>query len=541
MLLAWIDESSGTREARITQFVYQPGCYVGYAGNSSSLGAGQPGVNVSQIDLAAADVRAGLILSYGDTLDHDLKLFTNRGFSIIDQSTLCPAVPNASVQVNVAGQWTNIHTETDGDLTQPTIGVQLIDTRGQGQNETEVAVDIVFAWQRETDRVDQIDGGVIRIPFSGLPGPVRPLIPQYASDAAPRAAADNVSVNYGYAAHPELAVSYYGTFLAWIDDDVTFTGGDSNIFILSRYRDPDSVDYVMSEFQPQDASGQGISETGRSLQHISLGLDNEGFTSTDPYVVWTEAALTDGTAGDVPTDGVYLRVNQFGLTLVDDRSQGNKFQRQSIDVLSNDLNLFGELPGRIVKFDGRDVPETGTLQFVSPLGASVTVSAQGEVTYDPRGIQGFRRLRTGHSLTESFTYEVYNFIYRAEAIVTFQTNGLTSWSNLRNLLDVNDDGNITPLDALLIINQLNSVGPRSLFGRDPEDLPRFIDVNNDGYVTALDALLVINRLNQGGSSEGEQGESTGRVVSAADDFAEATGIGGSDISYQPYNRRRRLK
>ncbi len=60
--------------------------------------------------------------------------------------------------------------------------------------------------------------------------------------------------------------------------------------------------------------------------------------------------------------------------------------------------------------------------------------------------------------------------------------------------DVNEDGLVTALDALLIINDLNRHGARSL--ADSENPPRhLIDVDGDGYASAVDALLVINRLN----------------------------------------------
>lgn len=69
--------------------------------------------------------------------------------------------------------------------------------------------------------------------------------------------------------------------------------------------------------------------------------------------------------------------------------------------------------------------------------------------------------------------------------------------------DVSGDGAVSPFDALLIINYLNSNGP----GPVPNTTGApYLDVNADGFVTAIDALFVINRLNTGGG-EGE-GESS---------------------------------
>jgi hypothetical protein len=75
------------------------------------------------------------------------------------------------------------------------------------------------------------------------------------------------------------------------------------------------------------------------------------------------------------------------------------------------------------------------------------------------------------------------------------------WKNAVRATDVNNDGLVTPLDALLVIIDLNSNGPRLLTPATP--FSPFIDVNGDGAVAPLDALLVIIELNSGGSGEGE--------------------------------------
>lgn len=70
-----------------------------------------------------------------------------------------------------------------------------------------------------------------------------------------------------------------------------------------------------------------------------------------------------------------------------------------------------------------------------------------------------------------------------------------AWHNTDLPADVNRDGSVTALDALIIINDLNRSGTRTLeLGVDPYE--PFIDVNDDGSVTALDALHVINHMNR---------------------------------------------
>jgi hypothetical protein len=81
--------------------------------------------------------------------------------------------------------------------------------------------------------------------------------------------------------------------------------------------------------------------------------------------------------------------------------------------------------------------------------------------------------------------------------------GLISWQNPERATDVTGDGNVTPLDALTVINYINAhAGDLQV---PPFDVPPpYYDVDGNGFVTAADVLIVINELNgqtySGGSS-----------------------------------------
>jgi hypothetical protein len=84
------------------------------------------------------------------------------------------------------------------------------------------------------------------------------------------------------------------------------------------------------------------------------------------------------------------------------------------------------------------------------------------------------------------------------------------WQNPSNGYDVNNDGAVSPVDALLLINHLNTNdGDPTLPIPKPASAP-FLDVNGDGFITTLDVLQEItelnrlNRLQQPGG-EGESG------------------------------------
>lgn len=72
---------------------------------------------------------------------------------------------------------------------------------------------------------------------------------------------------------------------------------------------------------------------------------------------------------------------------------------------------------------------------------------------------------------------------------------------VRSLLvrnDVNQDGRVTPIDALRVINELNSPNASDAISGKLFASARplsSLDVNDDVYITPIDALLVINELN----------------------------------------------
>ena len=82
---------------------------------------------------------------------------------------------------------------------------------------------------------------------------------------------------------------------------------------------------------------------------------------------------------------------------------------------------------------------------------------------------------------------------------------LGGWHNTQTPPDVNDDGRITPQDALHGINAINAHGKQHLERAELQAAAGlaaaadqfFFDVDGDDYLTPRDVLLVINRLNAG--------------------------------------------
>jgi hypothetical protein len=103
------------------------------------------------------------------------------------------------------------------------------------------------------------------------------------------------------------------------------------------------------------------------------------------------------------------------------------------------------------------------------------------------------------------------------------------YQNPNNRFDVNNSGEPSPADALIVINYINAFGPGPLvLGQPPipdpsgGGLPRqglYVDVNGDTFLSSADALDVIDYLN---AHPNTGGEGEGESEAAADASAAAT-------------------
>jgi len=93
------------------------------------------------------------------------------------------------------------------------------------------------------------------------------------------------------------------------------------------------------------------------------------------------------------------------------------------------------------------------------------------------------------------------------------------WRNPVTARDVNNDGSVSAIDALVLINSINrgDFPAQSPLPSPPNrPVPPYLDTNGDGYLTSADVLLVINFLNTQRSGEGEgEGEAADLLSTAA--------------------------
>ena len=132
----------------------------------------------------------------------------------------------------------------------------------------------------------------------------------------------------------------------------------------------------------------------------------------------------------------------------------------------------------------------------------------------------------GWSLTgvQSIDGNLFNVFRQGAATLLVQAVAEGApWQNPAEKKDVNNDSQVAPDDALVVINYINSVAnqnqplpnpPIPPFAPPPLGTGFFYDVNGDGFASPLDPLIIINFLNCGSTNscagEGE-GESANRV------------------------------
>lgn len=198
------------------------------------------------------------------------------------------------------------------------------------------------------------------------------------------------------------------------------------------------------------------------------------FTRRDPFgrpSLWTSDGTSDGT----------FRVGQFVAT------PGPFGFREYIDWLTpiEDRVYFAADDG----IHGRELwtsdgTEQGTVMIAD--------LAPGRDSSSPEQLA-----RVGNTLAFSAVTRDVGFELRKLVPVEY------AWHNAANPLDVDNDGEIFPIDALLIINWINRNPGNSTVPSAPATPPPFYDASPDNLITALDVLRVVNQLNRGGGGEGE--------------------------------------
>ena len=176
-----------------------------------------------------------------------------------------------------------------------------------------------------------------------------------------------------------------------------------------------------------------------------------------------------------------------------DVAGGTAMDGINVDVLANDTPITGDL-------------DLSSLTIVTPPeNGQVTVESDGTITYEPND---------GFFGVDSFQYTVSDTEGNVSPATTVNVRAVES--GLENPLtfgDVNANGEVTSLDALLVINRLGRAQGQPSVPVAPDDRgPNFFDVNGNMSITSLDALLVINNIGSNAPIISAEGELTEPIV-----------------------------
>ncbi len=213
-----------------------------------------------------------------------------------------------------------------------------------------------------------------------------------------------------------------------------------------------------------------------------------GFRGNDSF----RYTVKDATGNESNEALVELTINS-APTASNDSAFTYKGVPVQINVLGNDQDLDGTLD-----------PSTVRIEAAPGVSGTAEVLPSGAIRFTPAA---------GFSGDAQFFYSVQDNSGTPSNVARVSVRVANSrWQNPQGTLDVNADNFVSPIDALLIINYLNSGAERFLPSSGIDPAP-FLDPTGDELVSPLDVLSVINFLNensqggQGGEGEATQGAS----------------------------------
>lgn len=254
-------------------------------------------------------------------------------------------------------------------------------------------------------------------------------------------------------------------------------------------------------------------------------------------------SITVGSGGLItytPFDNSFAGEDSFAYTVAD--NLGARSVPATVTISANASPVAGNdvaetFRGNPVSIDvaGNDGDPDGTLDLTTvlivdgPTRGTATPRADGRVLYEPAA---------DFIGTDTFRYRISDAEGRQSNVATVSVFvGASPLQNRLDRWDVNADGAVTALDALLIINRIFAAGGNNIpvdldddprDGTDPSGNPiwRYYDVSGDLVISALDALQVVNRLRELDIEPQAEGEAPAATVPAA----AAAGSGASRLS-----------
>ncbi len=145
--------------------------------------------------------------------------------------------------------------------------------------------------------------------------------------------------------------------------------------------------------------------------------------------------------------------------------------------------------------DGRDLPWLVDVDANNNGQSDVWYDSWQIVYRDVVIVDRENNFVSAYNLTQHNLADPENLAFLKQSFIDVAvTEPMSDWQSPVEPLDVNGDGFVAPLDALLVINDLG-VFPGGVLPGDRALQPPYVDTSGDGIVAPADALAVINHLN----------------------------------------------
>lgn len=206
------------------------------------------------------------------------------------------------------------------------------------------------------------------------------------------------------------------------------------------------------------------------------------FEKQSQYRIQIKATDRVGDSKLVSVDIGVLDAAEQSPTSVGDSAKVPVNGSTAINVLSNDSDPDGTI-------------DIATLRIVvQPTYGTALVLADGRIRYTP--------FSDAHG-DDTFSYAFDDNDENASPSANVAMRVHSTFWNPRTALDVDDDGTISPLDVLALVNDINAFGTRRLPQSSIPEKP-YLDVDDDLSLSPLDVLTIVNYINS--RSNGSEGE-----------------------------------
>lgn len=280
-------------------------------------------------------------------------------------------------------------------------------------------------------------------------------------------------------------------------------GIESTATVTVRVGAADDNDIIALRLSATDLNGQPIDEVAVGTQFQLRGYvqDIRGFgQNRGAFAAYGDVLYSSNLVSPVASN---TNDPDLGFQV----QFGPNYQRVREGDIRN-VGVINEIGAVQIENGNQSLGSSEFLLFVVTMTANSLGTA--EFIGDPADIQPLHDTLT-FAPAEAVSFDQIRYGFDTLNIVSTSGGGNgEGFHNADNVHDVNNDGHVTPLDALHIITDLNNGGSRGLFdGGEGEAGSRlYVDVNADGFLSPLDAFLVINHINSGASpglGEGELG------------------------------------